>query len=58
MISPSTGTRLVNYYREDAFVVVAEELCRRTSRKGGTPRSRGGEVNGGEARSMEDGRML
>ena len=38
--------------------MVAEELCRRTSRKGGTQRSRGGEGNGGEAGSMEDGRML
>ena len=45
-----------------AFVGVAEELCGRTSLKGGTPRSRmvdgrGGEGSGGEAGSMEDDRM-
>ena len=49
----------------DAFVGVAEELCGRTSGKGGTPRSRNqgwwtGEVAKavvGEAGSMEDDRM-
>ena len=51
---------------KDAFVGVAEELCGRTSGKGGTPRSRNQgwwteelakAVHGGEAGSMEDDRM-
>ena len=47
---------------KDAFVRVAEELCGRTSEKGGTPSSRnqgwwteGDEGSGGEAGSMEGG---
>ena len=49
----------------DAFVRVVEELCGRTSGKGGTREpvlnkdgGRGGEDSGGEAGSMEDDRRL